>query len=231
MDLTSCPASPQQWERSLKSNGTVVLCCSIRRPTFPKPGKTRRIEHYFAQLAHLWQTRWETKLYRQAVQAFESQSERNPFQPWQATMDYQITYWNPPLLSIRIDIQEQKSTPYAASLCIGEVWDCSNGFPCSLRSFLPDKRCGWKRFLTERIKEQAQVLLASGESLLDTDRCPNIQQLLDPNRFYLTENGLVIFFPQCTLGSYGEGIPTFTIPVEPQIQSNKFRAPSNTARR
>ncbi len=231
MDLTSCPASPQQWERKLKSNGSTVLCYSIRRPTFPDSGKQRRMEQYFARLAQLWQTKWETELFRQAVQAFENQSGGNPFQPWRATMDYRITYWNPPLLSIRIDIREQKSNSFPASLCIGEVWDCSNAFPCSLRSFLPPKRCGWKKFLTEQIKEQVQARLASGESLLDPDRCSGVQQLLDPYRFYLTENGLVIFFPQCTLGSYGEGIPTFTIPIEPQIQSNKFRALSKTAQR
>ena len=146
-------------------------------------------------------------------------------------MDYQVTYWDPPLLSIRINIQEQGPATPPVSLCIGEVWDCSSGYPCSLRAFLPVKPRRWKQILTEQLQKQAQQRLDSGESLLYPNCLSVIKENFDPSRFYLTEDGLVIFYPLYTLGSYGEGIPTFTIPAAPQVQSNKFRALSSTARR
>ena len=231
MDLTSCPVSPKRWERKLKSNGTTVLYCSISRPAFSDSGKQRRMERYSARLAQLWQTRWENDLYRKACQAFADQPNDVLFQPWNATMDYQVTYWDPPLLSIRINIQEQGPATPPVSLCIGEVWDCSSGYPCSLRAFLPVKPRRWKQILTEQLQKQAQQRLDSGESLLYPNCLSVIKENFDPSRFYLTEDGLVIFYPLYTLGSYGEGIPTFTIPAAPQVQSNKFRALSSTARR
>ena len=231
MDLTSCPASPKLWEQKLKSNGTTVLHCFIRRPAFSDSGKQKRMERYFERLAQVWQMKWESDLYQKACQAFARHTLDISFQPWEAIMDYQITYWSPPLLSIRINIQEQGPVTPPVSLCIGEVWDCSSGYPCSLRTFLPIKPRHWKYALIDQLQKQAQLRLDSKESLLHPSCLSIIKQSFDPNRFYLTEDELVIFYPLCTLASYGEGIPTFTIPIAQQVQSNKFRAPSITARR
>lgn len=231
MDMTSCPVSPAPWTRSMKVNGTPVLDITIRRPAFPDSGKTQRIEKYFSQLTQCWQTRWETSLYQKAAQALTEQSNQHPFLPWKATMDYQITFWDPPLISLQINIQEQGPVTPSTLLCIGEVWDCNTGYPCSLRTFLSRRPHRWKRALIHQLQEQAEQRLNSGESLLYPDSLSSIKQTFDPNRFYLTEEGIAIFYPLYILGSYGEGIPTFTIPIEEQIQSNKFLALSKTAQR
>ena len=231
MDLTSCPASPKQWERNLKSKGVTVLHCTIRRPTFSDTGKQNRMERYFTRMEQLWQARWENKMYSLAQQAFADQPDQSSFSPWHASMDYRVTYWDPPLLSIRIDIREQGPVSPPISQCVGETWDCSSGYPCPLRAFLPAKPRHWKRTLTEQLKEQAQQRMSSGESLLNSNCLSVLKQAFDPNRFYLTEDGIVVFYPLYALGSYGEGIPTFTIPVSHEIQSNKFRALSITAQR
>lgn len=231
MDLTSCPASPVRWERDLKSDGAIVLHYSMCRPAFPDSGKQRRMERYFARLAQLWQARWENELFLYARQAFAARQPDKPFSPWQACMEYQITYWNPPLLSIRIDIKEQGAAAPPALQCIGEVWDCTGGYPCSLYSFLPQKPFRWKKCLISLLQEQAGQRLDSGEALLYDNCLSAIKDSFDPERFYLTEDGVTVFYPLYTLGPYGEGIPTFSIPVSQSNQSNRFRAPSMTARR
>lgn len=231
MDLTSCPASPKRWERYLKSKGTTVLRCCVNRPAFSNSGKQQRMERYFARMELLWQTRWENELYHQACQALAAWQSEAPFTPWQASMDYTVTYWKSPLLSIRIDIREQRAAMPPAVQCIGEVWDCSDGYPCSLRSFLPAKLLRWKSHLISLMQEQAAQRLESGESLLNSNCHSAIKQSFDRSRFYLSEDGLMLFYPLYTLGSYGEGIPTFTVPVSVENQSNKLRAPSITARR
>ena len=231
MDLTSCPISPKRWERTLKSKGTTVLHYSVCRPAFLDSGKQQRMERYFARLAELWQARCENELYRKACQALAAWQSEDPFPPWQACMDYQITYWNFPLLSVRIDIKEQGAAAPPAIHCIGEVWNCDGGYPCSLRSFLPAKPFRWKHHLIALLQEQAGQRLNSGESLLNSNCLSAIKQSFDPSRFYLSEDGLILFYPLYVLGSYGEGIPTFTIPASSEIQSNKLHAPSITARR
>ncbi len=213
METTISPVSTETWQRTMKSKGINVLHISVQRPSFPGSGKKRRMEHYFAQMALQWQTRWENDLYQKACLAFEDRQSDPAFQPWCASFHYEITLWNPPLLSIRINVQEQGPVALPVSLCIGEVWDCSSGYPCSLRTFLPAKPYRWKKHLILQLQQQAEQRLDSGESLLYPNCLSMIEQTFDPSRFYLSEHGLVIFYPLYSLGSYGEGIPTFTIPV------------------
>lgn len=232
MDSTSPPVSPQLWKRTLKSNGDPVLTLSIRRPSFPESGKTRRIEYYFSQLAQRWQTRWENDLYPKACQSYtEHQAQSRTFLPWQVTLDYEITFWRPPLISIRLEIREQGPFSLPLFISIGEVWDIAAGYPRSLRSFLPETPRLWKRELMKHLAVLMQKQLDSGESLLRPDCFSDLKLKFDSERFYLTEEGIVIFYPLYALGPYSEGIPTFTIPISEQVQSNKLRALSITARR
>ena len=232
MKPTSPLVSPQLWKRTMKSNGDPVLILSIRRPSFPESGKCRRIERYFSQLARRWQTRWEADLYPKACQSYtEHQTQSRPFLPWQVKLDYEITFWQPPLISIRLEIQEQDPSALPCFLHIGEVWDTAAGYPRSLRSFLPETPRLWKRELMKQLAVLVQQQLDSGESLLRPDCFSDVKQKFDSERFYLTEEGIVIYYPLYALGPYGEGIPTFTIPISEQVQSNKLRALSSTAQR
>lgn len=216
----------------MKSNNDPVLTLSIRRPIFQRSGKTERIERYFSKLTEKWQARWETDLYSEACKAYaDSRAQGSIFVPWQATLDYTITLWQQPLLSIRLDIQEHGPAPLPCTLCIGEVWDCSTGYPCSLRSFLPATPRRWKREIIRQLSKQAQSQLDSGESLLRPNCFSDIKNKFDAERYYLTENEIVIYYPLYVLGAYGEGIPSFTLPISEEIQSNKLRALSITARR
>lgn len=213
MDLTSCPVSSISTQQNLKLNEKTILQYHIQRPSFPDSGHLRRLEQYFTRLEQQWKVRWECSLYHKAAQFYAEQSNQNIFIPWHANMDYEITFWKPPILSMRINVKEQGSVSPPVSLCIGEVWDCSSGYPCSLRSFLPTRQHHWKSNLVQQLQKQAQNRLDKGECLFHKDCLSIIKQNFDSNRFYLTETGLVIYYPLYTLGSYGEGIPTFTIPI------------------
>lgn len=232
MDQIPLPLSPKLWKRVMKYKENPVLLLTIRRPSFPESGKYRRIERYFSHLAQQWQTRWETEFFAKACSAFDAKTEAGqPFAPWRAELDYTVTYWCPPLISLRLELREQGPADRPCLLHIGETWDCSTGYPRSLRSFLPARPLFWKDPLIDCLNGQVRQRLDSGESLLRPDCVSDLKRAFDPNRFYLSENGLEVFYPLYALGPYAEGIPTFTIPVSEPVQSNKLRAPSITARR
>lgn len=212
MESPAPPITPVQWKRVLKRDGESVLALSLRRPAFPETGKTARMERYFAQIAALWKTRWETALFPRACQALtDARANGEAFLPWKAELDYTVTLWQPPLLSLRLDAVE--TGPYAKPLrfCMGETWDCASGYPRPLRSFLPAKPRRWRKSLLDGIREQAARQLASGESLLDPDCAQIMGRAFDPDRFYLTEGGIAVFYPLGVLGAYAEGIPVFTV--------------------
>lgn len=212
MDSWAPPLTAQQFSRTMKQDGRPVLVFSIRRPAFPKRGKAKRLERYFSQLAQTWQTRWETVLYPQACQALTAEQEaEQPFSPWQAELNYTVTLWRPPVLSLRVEVTE--TGPYRRPLhtYIGETWDCSSGFPRTLRSFFPKKDRHWRKNVISALCAQAETQLASGESLLDPDCSRLIESAFDPSRFYLTAEGAAVFYPLYLLGPYAEGIPVFTL--------------------
>lgn len=214
MDLSTPPITAQTRKRVMKSNGVPVLTLSIRRPVFQDTGKTARIERYFAKAAQQWEKRWETVLFPRACQALADAGETNcPFTCWQAELDYTVTFWRPPLLSLHLDATESGQGSRPLHIRAGETWDCACGYPCTLRSFFPAKARRWRRELMDSLRAQAAERLNSGESLLDPDCVQVMERTFDPERFYLTEHGLVLFYPLYVLGPYAEGIPVFTVPV------------------
>lgn len=215
MDSSAPPVTPQVWKRVMKSNGKPVLTLSMRRPAFPDTGKSRRIERYFAEVAQQWKNRWETVLFPRACQALaDAQEAGGVFTPWSAELDYTVTLWRPPVLSLRLDAVESGQGPKPLRIRAGETWDCSCGYPRTLRSFFPPRTRRWRRELLDSLRAQAADRLASGESLLDPDCAQVMDRAFDPARFYLTEEGASVFYPLYILGAYAEGIPVFTAPID-----------------
>lgn len=215
MDSSAPPVMPQTWKRVMKFNGKPVLILSMRRPIFPNSGKSRRIERYFTEVAQQWKNRWETVLFPQACQALaDAQDTGGTFTPWEATLDYTVTLWRPPLLSLRLDAIESGLASRPLHIRTGETWDCACGYPCTLRSFFPAKARRWRKELIRSLCSQATERLASGESLLDPDCTQVMERAFDPERFYLTEEGVSVFYPLYVLGAYAEGIPVFTAPID-----------------
>ena len=214
MEISTPPVTAQQWTRTMKQDGQPVLVFTLRRPCVPNSGKTNRMERYFAQLAQQWQNHWENSLFPRACQAYTEAKERGkPFTPWQAELDHQVTFWRPPLVSLRLSITE--TGPCDRPLCthIGETWDCSNGFPRTLRSFFPERGRRWRRELIAALCAQAEARISSGESLLNPDCTRLIESAFDPDHFYLTAEGVAVFYPMYLLGPYAEGVPVFTLPL------------------
>lgn len=214
METSPLPFKIEGSSKTIKYKGDAVLTLSIRRPVFSDTGKMRRIEQYFSEVGNQWLHRWETVLFPAACQAKDLTAETERiFLPWQTNMDFTVTLWKPPLLSLRIDVTERRETNHPLLFCTGETWDCTTGYPRTLRSFFPAGNHRWRKELLLNLREQVSARLSSGESLLDPDCSQLLARTFDPNRFYLTEEGIAIFYPLYTLGAYAEGIPVFHIPL------------------
>ena len=215
MEQSSPPVSPKEWSHTMTHEHIPVLTLSLTRPCFPSTGKTARIERYFDWLEQHWTERWKNNLFLKACHSLDNASESDSgYHLWSASLKFTVTYWNDPIISIRLDASESCGTSRPTLFCLGETWDCSTGYPRTLRSFFPSKFYRWKQELLRIVKTQAAEQLSSGESLLDPDCTAIMERTFDPTQFYLTEKGLNIFYPLYTLGSYAEGIPVFTVPFD-----------------
>lgn len=206
-----CPVTKECWFRTMKEADTPVLSIAIQRPAFPRMKNNRRLERYFTTLVQCWKSRWENELFQKAVNAFSQKTSRQPFLPWKAELNFDVTFWAYPIISLRIKIQEQTNIEPSPYILLGEVWDYSTGYPCSLRDILHKTAHRHIRELIIPVQNQAKQRMTSDDSLLDPNCISSLKKHFDSNRFFLAEDGIKLFYPLYTLGPYSEGIPEFTI--------------------
>lgn len=200
------------YKRVLKCEGEVVLTLSIRTPRLPEDRPAfRRIGRYYKHAAECWRTRWEVGLYQRACAELAALRERSlPFHPWEAVLDFTVTYNEQGLLSLYMDSYEFTGGAHGNTVRCGDTWDLCTGMPRTLPSFYPPKS-HWRREATAAVRAEIERQLATGEYMYLDGWEQAVVAQFDPCRFYLTADGVTLFYPLYTLAPYVEGIPTFLI--------------------
>lgn len=214
MTSETIPIGEQVSKRTHKHEGEPVLTTMLRRPTITD-GRAggRRMEEYYKKMAEHFRTRWEGGLMAAATADLaELRTASKPFVPWEASLDFHVPFQDENMVSICCDITEARGDKRPLAERTAVTWDLKSGAPRTLKSFLPGRRYTRKKLLSE-LAAQAQSRLVSGESLLDPDCVSKLPSAFSPDRFYLTHQGIAIFFPMYSLGPFAEGIPTFHLPL------------------
>ena len=90
------------------------------------------------------------------------------------------------------------------------TWGGETGDLLRLPEVLPGRK-GWRRQVLGEVRRQVGARRARGGSLLYGDAAERAAAQFSPRRFYLTEEGPVLFYPMYALGSPAEGIPVFSL--------------------
>ncbi|MBO5340058.1 MAG: DUF3298 domain-containing protein [Oscillospiraceae bacterium] len=204
----------EDWELTLQ--GEPVLSCTLTWPELAGGGKgTAAINRYYRHAAGMWRSRWEREVFLHAcLDLADRRARSRPFKPWQVQLTTHITLRTDELLSLWQEGTEQQGFERPLSLRRGDTWSVADGAPRTLASFFPGER-RWKKRMLEQLERQARHRLEQGESLLDPDCPQRLKGAFDPQRFYLSAEGIQVFYPMYVLGPGAEGIPVFSIPLSP----------------
>ncbi len=207
-----CRMENVQRARVLEVEGEPVLSLSLQYPGLPEDtAGLRRMARYYRQVAEQWNQRWEGPLYARACAALQAaRAASRPFSTWTAALTFQTTLQTDALLSFRLDARENAGSDRSLTVCRGDVWDLPSGTPRSLRSFFPP-HCRWRRTVLEQVARQVQLRLETGEAWYLPDWRERIAHCFDPERFYLTQEGPVVFYPLGSIAHRAEGIPVFPL--------------------
>ncbi len=200
----------QEWEMTLE--GECVLTCVLTWPELTGTWKgIGAVNRYYSRVMETWRRRWEWELYCMAcLDLADRRSQGRPFRVWQAELETQITFQENGLLSLWQEGREHRGYDRPLIVRRGDTWSLAEGVPLTLASFFPKQRW-WKRQVLEQVKEQAEERLAGGESLLDADCIRRLRREFDSENFYLTREGVQVFFPLYSLAPGAEGIPAFSV--------------------
>ncbi|HBL67276.1 MAG TPA: DUF3298/DUF4163 domain-containing protein, partial [Firmicutes bacterium] len=93
------------------------------------------------------------------------------------------------------------------------TWDLAQGVLRTLDTFY-EPGADYQSYILETILKQAQDNLAQEPYIYFEEYQSSIKECFDPQSFYLSPDGLVIYYQQYAIAPYSTGIVEFTIPAE-----------------
>ena len=211
----------QQQKRKFTYQNTVMVTLSISSPQVRIPSTLK------AQMAINSRIRTQTSdftryvskdLYQQAIQEYEdSQSGHFPFRPYDAVLNYTVTWNQDGLLSMYRDQYEFTGGAHGNTLRSSDTLSLSTGERIPLSSFFRPGT-NYLGMLLEAILRQADANSAKEPGIYFENYRDLIVQYFNPESFYLTPQGLCIYYQQYEIAPYSTGIVVFTIPYGSLVQ-------------
>ena len=178
-------------------------------------GRGGRFNRYYDACAQHFAHICRCEIFPRAEAAYcRARETAAPIPQWQARMHSVITLQRQRLLSLRIDTL-LVGMPQRRIGCQGDTWDLQRGFLLSLADCFPP-RASWRRRLPELAAEQIEDRVRQGTLRCHDGWRREVSRAFHAHRFYLTEEGLCIFFPPEALAPASEGIVTCCVPYDPR---------------
>ena len=140
-----------------------------------------------------------------------SQKNGYPFRPYGAAMDYTITLNQGCTLSLYYDQYTYTGGAHGSTVRLSDTWSLKTGRIIRLEDLFP-RGINWRRLIIEQILKQADANMKSNPGIYFHDYRTLIAKTFDPDSFFLTPNGLNIYYQQYDIAPYAVGIVVFEIP-------------------
>jgi len=214
--LTELHTEPFTTEREWTVDGIPVLSATVVVPQpIPAASKAaRRIRQYYQLQCRAFLKYCQKWILPQAEAEYRAALESNtPLPCFRAELEYHITYQKDGLWSLYTQSRETTLPGRTLLTRHGDTWDLRTGYPVPLSSFFPS-HFPWKRKLLSHAAEEIQRQEDAGISLYHESWRQDLRKYFNPQNFYLTEEGLVFFFPMYAIAPSMEGLPSFLYPYE-----------------
>ena len=201
-------SEPETCQEVFREGETVLLTVQARWPRLEGEGPgVRRINRYYDALAQRWKKRWAGPLLEQA------KASQPDCPPWTAKLDFTVTLFQEDLFSLYWEVSEDVGLRRPRRIRQGDLWRLSQGVPVLLRELFPSAR-SWRKGVVEEVRRQIQARMETGEAVFYEDWPTLAVRRFSPDRFYLTQEGPVVFFPVESIAPPMEGFPNFLLRVQ-----------------
>ncbi|MHB8127481.1 MAG: DUF3298 and DUF4163 domain-containing protein [Mobilitalea sp.] len=154
-------------------------------------------------------------LYQMAMVEYEYSIANNfPVRQFEAYVDYFITYNQNCAISLYFDQYEYAGGAHGLTVRYSDTWDLQKSKRMELSELFPH-RTNYRDFVIQAIDKQIETEIANGNSTYFEDYAKLVRENFKANNFYLTKEGVVIYFQQYDIAPYSSGLPTFVIPYGP----------------
>ena len=195
-------------EKGLFYDGVLVLKYHIEYPCIDSTGNFAfRFNKYNKNLALEIQKMAETELYKEAVQMYEYNKAHNyPIMVYEVYRNFVITYPGLNYLSLYTDEYIFTGGAHGNTVRTSQTWNLANCTMMKLCNFFQNN----PYFLIDILK-QINAQISKEPDIYFDNACNLVLDTFNPDSFYLTPNGIVIYFQQYDIAPYSSGIRTFTV--------------------
>lgn len=134
-----------------------------------------------------------------------------PVNRYEIYVSYEVTLNHNCALSIYFDKYEYAGGAHGLTSRESDTWDLKRSKMIYLRNLFP---CGldYSQCIKENIKKQISQIRREESYWFFDDYQELVDKNLKEKSFYLSPEGLIIYFQQYDIAPYASGIPTFLIP-------------------
>ena len=187
---------------------------SVPQPVLTSGANLRRIRRFYRLQARAYLRYCERRLFPLARQEYvAAQSVSAPLPCFHAALTYQITYNENNLWSLYTQSWEALGSGCTFLSRYGDTWDLSSGSPVPLNRFFPSVK-KWKKTFFKCAAQEISRQESSGVSRYHPDWQKRLHRCFNSRNFYLTPEGITVFYPMYSIAPPVEGIPVFTIPFD-----------------
>lgn len=173
----------------------------------------KRINRYYQHMNKQIIRYCKKKLLPQVIKSYKVSAETGDiFNETQILSKAILTYNNNGILSIFTDISENSGFGNI-TVRFGDVWNLAKGCPVPLSSFFPKSK-NYKKLLKKFIIEQVRRLKERDLGIYFDNVRKNCSKHFSQDNYYITDEGLAIYYPMYTIAPRSEGIPTFIMKWE-----------------
>lgn len=217
-------------KKNMMYKGVIVLSFTIEYPQFSSSMMMPcliKVNQYYKMKATQLQNNLETTMYQEAITDYqESLVNKYPFNLHEVILGYKITYNQNCAISLYFDQYQFTGGAHGQTTRTSDTWNLNDGKLYQLSNFFSND---YKKDIIDIIDLDISNKIKNDQGYFFDDYKKLVIQSFNINNFYLTKEGIIIYFQQYDIAPYSSGIIEFLIPYSknnprpPKCLDNNFK--------
>lgn len=212
---TNITAATHTLKDTMEYEHETVLTYKIEYPQFSSTQHSNAVERmnqYYSRRAKAFEKYIRRVLYFQAVEQYRYAKQNGyPVLAYEAEQVYEIPYMTNRWVSLYSDQYTYTGGAHGTTVRSSQTWNPANGRLVPLKAFFPP-HFDYTAYIADTIvKEIEYQNSVSEDSVYFEDYEQNVRETFNPESFYLTAQGIIVYFQQYDIAPYSSGLPEFLI--------------------
>ncbi|MGI5848942.1 MAG: DUF3298 and DUF4163 domain-containing protein [Christensenellales bacterium] len=194
---------------------SLVLQYKIQHPWFesiPFFQSVIRMNQYYTAKSADYQQYCRQELYLSAAEQYDYSVKNNfPVRVFEAVQNYTITYNQDCAVSLYFDKYQYTGGAHGSTIRYSDTWNLKSGVRIMLKQLF-SSAIPYRTYIINAINHQIAAQISQGDNIYFDDYEKSVVNYFNPDSYYLTEEGIVIYFQQYEIAPYASGLPEFKIP-------------------